>query len=64
VKVPIYGRERVGHVWLVDPLVQTLEVLRLDGAGYRIHGVWRGDAVVQAEPFEALPIQLADLWSV
>jgi Uma2 family endonuclease len=64
VKVPIYGRERVAHVWLVDPLVQTLEVLLLDGAGYRIHGVWRGDAVIQAEPFEALPIQLADLWSV
>jgi Uma2 family endonuclease len=62
-KLPIYGRERVGHVWLVDPLLQTLEVLRLDGAGYRIVGGWRAEAVVQCEPFEALPIRLADLWS-
>lgn len=63
VKVPIYARERVGHVWLVDPLLQTLEVLRLDGPGYRLAGVWRGDVVVQCEPFEALAIRLADLWS-
>jgi Uma2 family endonuclease len=62
-KLPIYARERVGHIWLVDPLVRTLEVLRLDGASYRIVGAWHGDAVVQCEPFESLPIQLADLWS-
>lgn len=62
-KPPIYTRERVGHVWLVDPLLQTLEVLRLDGGGYRIVGAWRAEAVVQCEPFEALPIRLADLWS-
>jgi Uma2 family endonuclease len=64
VKVPINAREKVGHVWLVDPLLQTLEVLRLDGPGYRIAGVSRGDVVVQCEPFEALAIRLADLWSV
>ncbi|HVW23815.1 MAG TPA: Uma2 family endonuclease [Polyangiaceae bacterium] len=62
-KLPIYARERVGHVWFVDPLVKTLEVLRLDGTGYRIVGAWHGDSVVQCEPFESLPIQLADLWS-
>jgi len=38
-------------------------VLRLDGAGYRLVGAWRAEAVVQCEPFEALPIRLADLWS-
>jgi hypothetical protein len=64
VKVPIYAREKVGHVWLVDPLLQTLELLRLDGSGYRIAGVWRGDVVVQSEPFESLALRRADLWSV
>lgn len=63
VKVPTYAREQVRHVWLVDPLLQTLEVLRLDGQGYRLASVWRGDAVVQCEPFESLPLRLADLWS-
>lgn len=64
VKAPIYAREKVGHVWLVDPLLQTLEVLRLDGPGYRIASVWRGDAVVHCEPFETLELRLSDLWSV
>ena len=62
-KLPIYARERVSHVWLADPLLQLLEVLRLDGAGYRFIGAWRADEVVQCEPFEALSIRLADLWS-
>ncbi len=62
-KLPVYARERVGHVWLVHPLLQTLDVLRLDGAKYRLIGAWRAEAVVQCEPFEAPPIRLADLWS-
>ncbi|MFO0670738.1 MAG: hypothetical protein U0235_14090 [Polyangiaceae bacterium] len=34
--MPIYAREGVSHVWLVDPLAQLLEVLRLDGATHRL----------------------------
>ena len=62
-KLPIYAREQVGHVWLVDPILQTLEVLRLDGIGYRLVGAWHGATVVRCEPFESLAIDLADLWS-
>jgi len=54
----------VSHVWFVDPLLQTLDVLRVDGPGYRLVGAWRGDAVVHCEPFETLAIRLVDLWSV
>jgi Uma2 family endonuclease len=63
-KVPIYARERVGHVWLVDPLVRTLEVLRLDGASYRIVTTVRGDSRVHAEPFESVELELGLLWAV
>ena len=62
-KVPIYAREGVSHVWLVDPGVRTLEVLRLDGASYRILTTVRGDARVRAEPFEELELELALLWA-
>ena len=62
-KLAIYGRERVGHVWFVDPLVKTLEVLRLDGDTYRIVGVHRDDAKVRAEPFDAIELDLATLWA-
>lgn len=62
-KLPIYAREQVGHAWLVDPALKTLEVLRLDGGGYRVVRAWHGDAVVNAEPFEAHAFHLADPWS-
>ena len=31
-KMPVYAREQVGHLWLVDPRLRTLEVYRLEGA--------------------------------
>ena len=62
-KVPIYARERVAHVWLVDPLLRTLEVLRLDGPTYRLVGTWRGEAKVRAEPFDAIELELGALWA-
>jgi len=62
-KLRIYGRESVRHVWFVDPLVRTLEVLRLDGSTYRIVAVHRDDAHLRAEPFEAFELELATLWA-
>jgi Uma2 family endonuclease len=62
-KLPIYAGERVPHVWLVDPLVRTLEVLRLDGETYRTVHVWRDSAVVRAEPFDAIELELDGLWA-
>lgn len=62
-KLPIFAREHVAHVWLVDPMVRTLEVLRLDGATYRLLGTWRDDARVRAEPFEAIELELGALWA-
>jgi len=62
-KLQIYQRESVGHVWLIDPLAKTLEVLRLDGATYRIIGVHRDEARVRAEPFDAIELELGALWA-
>jgi Uma2 family endonuclease len=61
-KLPIYARQRVGHVWLIDPVPQTLEVLRLDGESYRIVMVASGADRVRAEPFDAIELDLAILW--
>lgn len=62
-KVPVYAREGVSWVWLLDPDIRTLEVFRLDGPSYRVHAVWRNDAVVRAEPFDAVEIPLSTLWT-
>jgi len=61
-KVPVYARERVKHVWLVSPTEQTLEVLQLDGESYRLLPTHGGDAVVRVEPFAAVELELPPLW--
>lgn len=66
VKMPLYAREGIGHLWLVDPELQTLEVYTLD----RDHGAphWlllatlEGDAPVRQPPFEAVEFGLGRLW--
>ena len=62
-KLAAYARHRVGHVWFVDGLAQTLEVLRLDGDTYRIVLTAAGDERVRAEPFDAIELDLAILWA-
>jgi Uma2 family endonuclease len=62
-KLPIYAREGVSHLWLVNPLDRTLEVLRLDAGRYAILGVWRDEARVRAEPFDAIELDLSILWA-
>ena len=61
-KLRIYARHRVGHVWLIDPLAQTLEVLRLHESTWLIAGVYGTDDAVRAEPFDAVEIPLRVLW--
>lgn len=62
-KVPVYVRERIAHVWLVNPADQTLEVLRLDGESYRLIATHGGSALVRAEPFAAVELELGALWA-
>jgi Uma2 family endonuclease len=61
-KMGIYTREDVRHLWLVDPLAHTLEVYRLEERRWLVSSTHGGDDVVRAEPFEALPIELARWW--
>ena len=61
-KMRIYAREGIGHLWLVDPLEQTLEVYRLDAGRWMVVAVFAGDEVVRAEPFDAIELGLARWW--
>ncbi len=62
-KLPIYARERVNHAWLVEPIQRTLEVLRREGERWVVIGSFEGDAVVRAEPFDAIELELGALWA-
>jgi Uma2 family endonuclease len=61
-KMRVYARERVAHVWLVDPLAQTLEVYAwAEGAWLRTH-IAQGAEKLRAAPFEQIELELAALW--
>jgi Uma2 family endonuclease len=61
-KVPIYAREGVSHLWLVDPLQQTLEVFQLERQHWVLVSTHGGAETVQAEPFEALALDMSRWW--
>jgi Uma2 family endonuclease len=61
-KLRIYAEAGVAHAWLVRPSDRTLEVLRLREGLWTIVGVWEDAAVVRAEPFEAIALELGRLW--
>ena len=62
-KLRIYAEAGVAHAWLVQPSQRTLEVLRLRDGAWTIVGVWEDAAVVRAEPFEAIELELGRLWA-
>jgi Uma2 family endonuclease len=61
-KLPLYAREGVPYVWLIDPLARLLEVFRLEGVHYVLDGTWRDAEGVRAAPFDAIELDLAALW--
>ncbi len=61
-KRPIYAREGVGHLWLVDPAARTLEAFALGNGAWTPAGAARGDEPVSLPPFEAVAFPLGALW--
>ena len=62
-KLPIYAREGVGHAWLVNPLLHTLEVLRLEQGRWVTLATHHDDQAVRAGPFDAIALDLSVLWA-
>jgi Uma2 family endonuclease len=62
-KMRIYRREGVGHVWLLSPLLRTLEVYRLEGGRWMLLETYEEDVTVRAEPFDAAELDLATIWA-
>jgi Uma2 family endonuclease len=62
VKMPVYAREGVAHLWLVDPDARTVEVFKLEGSRWIRLAIHQGAATIRAEPFDELPLDLAVIW--
>ena len=61
-ELPIYAREGVAHAWRVDPLAQSLEVLRLESNQWSSIATHQENAVIRAQPFAAVELELGVLW--
>ena len=62
IKLPKYATHGVAWSWLVDPVLQTLEVYRLTAGQWTLLATHAGDEIVRAEPFDAVELPLARLW--
>lgn len=63
VKMPLYARFGVAHVWLVDPRRRRFEAYVLDQGRFRCVAVAGGGETVAVTPFEAVALKLDRLWS-
>jgi hypothetical protein len=61
-KRPVYAREGVEHLWLVDPADRTLEALELRKGHWVLIATAQDDAPVRVRPFEAVTFSRGDLW--
>ncbi|MGK5088841.1 Uma2 family endonuclease [Bdellovibrionota bacterium FG-2] len=61
-KLPIYAREKVDHVWLIDPDKKTLEIYARDGEKWLLLNSCAGNERIRAAPFDAIEIDLGALW--
>lgn len=58
-KMPLYAAHGVGHLWLVDPVLETLEVYRREGNLWVVASTHGGDEHARPEPFGEVPFDLA-----
>ncbi|MFI5288197.1 MAG: Uma2 family endonuclease [Polyangia bacterium] len=61
-KMAIYAQVRVEHLWLVNPLIRTLEIYRLEGEGWKLVTIFAGSEKIRAVPFDAIELELDRWW--
>lgn len=62
-KLRTYHRARVAHYWIAEPIGDVLSVYRWQETGYLLVLSASPGDVVRAEPFDAIEITVADLFS-
>lgn len=63
-KMPLYAREGIPHLWLVDPDVRMLEVYRLEAdRRWLLPATLKDDDPVSQPPFDAITFPLDSLWA-
>jgi Uma2 family endonuclease len=61
-KLPLYAQHGVSYAWFIDPEARTLEVFQRLKRGWLFAASYEGDALVRAEPFPHVTLNLGSLW--
>ena len=61
-KRPVYAREGVGHLWLIDPADRTLEAFEFRDGEWDLIACAKDAQPVTIAPFDAITFSLGDLW--
>jgi Uma2 family endonuclease len=63
-KLLLYARTGVPHLWLLDPVAQTLEVYSLEAGRWVLIATHGGQETIRTVPFEMLALDLGRLWGI
>ena len=61
-KRPLYAREGVTHLWLIEPTDRILEAFELRDGQWVLIASAKDDDPVSIRPFDAITFSLGDLW--
>ena len=61
-KRPLYAREGVTHLWLIEPSDRILEAFELHDGQWVLSASAKDDDPVSNRPFDAITFSLGDLW--
>ncbi|MCF7992872.1 MAG: Uma2 family endonuclease [Thiohalocapsa sp.] len=64
IKMAIYAREQVPHLWLIDPDARTLEIYALhDALRWLLLATLKENDATRQSPFDSIEFALGDLWT-
>jgi len=62
-KLPVYAREGVAHLWLVNPSDRSLEAFALRSEKWMLLGMFSDDDKIRVEPFADVELDLSVPWA-
>lgn len=62
-KRQLYAREKVPHLWVIDPIAHIFEAFSLEAGRWVLLGMWADQAVTAGvDPFPELTLELGRWW--
>jgi Uma2 family endonuclease len=62
IKMPLYAKLGVKHLWLIDPMLKTLETYALQDSKWSLIATFADDAEISIAPFTEHSFSLSVLW--